>query len=574
MKTLFRYPITRLLAAVLALGAGTLLLSGSPAPPPADARPGALTRFVDVADRAGLRYVWKLDKRPLTILSTIGNGCAFLDYNNDDNLDVLLVGQPLALYAGDGKGHFTDVTRRAGLDKLRGRFLGCAVGDYDNDGWVDVYVSGWRTGRLLKNEQGKGFRDVTQAAGLRSHPWGSSCGWADLDNDGWLDLYVAGYVNFGPNSKPQHCEFTVKDETLLSACGPRPYRPVKGVLYHNQAGRGFRDVTNAWGADTHHGNGLAVAFADFDGSGRVGFAVANDDVAGDLFRNVGGGRLKNIGEASGTAFEPEGDVHGGMGADWGDYDNDGDPDLFIATFREETKSLYRNDGRGLFTDVSRENGIEAAAWPYVAFGAKFFDADNDGWLDLLIANGHVKDLVHYFEDSTFRQPTQLLHNEGGGAPRFRDISAGAGRDFARPLVGRGLAVGDYDNDGRLDALVVDSEGKPLLLHNESAVPRRTGWVGFRLMTRGGGAGAHRDAYGAIVTIRAGQHRWVRQCQPGGSYLSSSDPRVHFGLGIVGAANTSLERVSVRWPDGTTQTWNNLPAGHYLTLTQGQPLASR
>lgn len=560
------------LTVLLGLGSAALLLSGSPAPlppPPAAALPGSLTRFVDRAKQAGLRYVWKLDKRPLTVLSTIGNGCAFLDYDNDGCLDILLVARQPALFRGDGKGNFTNVTRASGLADLPpDRYLGCAVGDVDNDGWPDLYLSGWRTGRLLKNEAGRRFRDATQAMRLAPQRWGTSCGFADLDNDGWLDLYVANYVDFGPNTTPQHCEFEMKDTILRSACGPSAYRSIRGTLYRNQAGRGFRNVTGSWGAGAHSGHGLGVAFADFDGSGRVGLAVANDDVEGDLFQNLGNGRLKNIGRESGTAFEPDGDVHGGMGVDWGDYDNDGDLDLFVATFREEVKSLYRNDGGGQFTDVSPNNGIDQAAWPYVAFGIKFLDADNDGWLDILLTNGHVKDVVHYFEDSNFRQPMQLLHNRGGRAPRFEDISAAAGTAITRPLVGRGLAVGDYDNDGRMDALAVDSEGKPVLLHNESVVPRGN-WIGFRLVARG--ENVNRDAYGAVVTVTVGERRLARQCQPGGSYLSSSDPRVHFGLGRDARADKTVDRVTVRWPDGTTQSWDALPAGRYVTLTKGKSL---
>ncbi len=551
---------TGLTAAVLL--SGPFVFHGfRPPVPPASALPGSLTRFVDVADKAGLRYEFKKPKRPLTLLTTFGDGCAFLDYNGDGNLDILLVSRDLALFKGDGKGRFSDVTKETGLSDLSGHFLGCGVGDYDNDGWGDLYISGWRTGLLLKNEQGKRFRDVTKAMGLGPQPWGSSCGFADLDNDGYLDLYVANYVQFGPESKPQHCESQGKDRILLSSCGPGAYPPVKGVLYHNQAGRSFRDVTRAWGADTHHGNGLAVAFADFDDSGNVSFAVSNDNIYGDLFHNRGRGRLKNIGKESGTSGEPNGDVHAGMGADWGDYDNDGDLDLYVATFQEEVKSLYRNDGGGAFTDVGEFCGILEPAWPYVTFGSKFFDADNDGWLDLMTTNGHIKDYVDLFGPFTFRQPSQFFHNKGGKRASFEEISAKVSKDLTRPLVGRGLAVGDYDNDGRVDALIVDSEGKPLLLHNESVVPKK-GWIGFRLV---GGERMNRDAYGAVLTVTSDDGtRWVRQCQPSGSYLSSSDARVHFGLGAY-----VPQSVAVRWPDGTTETWKNLPTGRYLTLSKGK-----
>jgi hypothetical protein len=542
---------------------------------------------VDVAEQAGLHYRWTVaGKRPLNILQTIGNGCALLDYNNDDNLDILLVGARLALFQGNGKGKFRDVSAETGLDKLRGHFLGCAVADYDNDGWRDLYISGYRTGLLLKNNASKRFQDVTQAMGLKPQPWGTSCGFADLDNDGWLDLYVANYADFGPDTKPQLCNFQTADGPIASSCGPTYYKGIQGVLYHNQKGRAFRDVTRAWGADAHTGRGLGVAFADFDGSGRVGFAIANDEAAGNLFQNKDGGRLKEIGVASGTAYDHNGMVHGGMGIDWGDYDNDGRMDLFVATFRNEAKSLYRNEGDSLFTDVSYPAGLGQPALPYVAFGAKFADFDNDGWLDLLIANGHVQDNIKQIENTDYPQPTQLFRNKGGAmtdvGTTFEDVSHSAGPDLLRAIVGRGLAVGDFDNDGRIDALIVDSEGKPLLLHNQSSdgMSGAPGaWVGFRLSQNGAGGAGNRDAYGAVVTVRRvkengdgtankKEENWVRQCQTGGSYLSSSDPRVHFGLGRGGAAGLPVQ-VSVRWPDGKTETWDNVPTGRYLLLERGK-----
>ena len=468
---------------------------------------------------------------------------------------MLLIGAKLALFKGDGKGTFRDVSGAAGLTSLSGHFLGCAVGDYDNDGFPDVYVSGYRTGLLLKNEGGARFRDVTKTAGLGPQPWGTSCGWADLDGDGYLDLYVTNYVDFGPATQPQMCKFnTEKYGIVEGGCGPRFYKPRKGVLFHNRAGRRFEDVTKTWGMATQAGKGLGVAFADFDGTGRLGFAVANDEMPGDLFQNTAAGRLENIGIASGTAYGADGDAHAGMGLDWGDADNDGQIDLFVTAFHNEPKSLYRNDGGGMFTDTSFSSGIGSASLPYLSFGCKFLDADNDGWLDLMIANGHVLDNIDKIERTTYRQPTQLLRNQAGS---FEDVTGQAGPDLSRPIVGRGLAVGDYDNDGRVDALVADSEGKPLLLHNEGAA-KQGGWIGFTLRSKEG-----RDAYGASVTVVSGGQKRVRQCHPGGSYLSSSDPRVHFGLGDA----TSVEAVLVRWPDGTEQSFRDLTPGKYHTLRQ-------
>ena len=510
--------------------------------------------FREVATEAGLNYEWRIPgKRPLNILQTIGNGCAFLDYDSDTNLDILLVGTKLALYRGDGKGHFTEATVETGLNTLSGHFLGCAVGDYDNDGFDDLYISGYRTGLLLHNEAGKRFRDITQETGLKPQPWGSSCGFADLDGDGWLDLYVANYVEFDPKTDMLLCPF----EGHLTGCGPRDYAPSKGILYKNEGGKRFRNVTQEWGAKTH-GRGLGIAFADFDGSGRMGLAVANDLLEGDLFCNLGNGKLQNIGRASGTAFDDTGDTHAGMGADWGDYDNDGKFDLFVTTFGYETKCLYHNEGDGLFTIKSEPTGVEGITLPYVAWGCKFFDADNDGWLDLLIANGHVQDNVAKFEKASYRQPLQFLRNRGGASPIFEDGTRRAKLDTFSAVVGRGLAIGDYDNDGSVDALVVDSEGKPLLLHNETQMGGNQ-WIGLCLV---GSGRSNRSGYGAVITIEAAGKKRVRQCHPGGSYLSSSDRRVHFGLG-----GDRLERIRIRWPDGSTQTLTDVPTGQYVTIRE-------
>lgn len=508
-----------------------------------------------MGEAAGLNYLWEVKgKRPLNILQTIGNGCAFLDYDNDGNLDVLLVGPSPALYRGDGQGHFTDVTHAVGLDRLQGHFLGCCVGDYDNDGWKDVYLSGYRTGVLLHNEQGKYFRDVTAQTGLKSQPWGASCAFADLDRDGYLDLYVCNYVHFDPKTDLVLCPY----KGVMTGCGPNDYDAAQGVLYHNEGGRRFTDVTKQWKLKSA-GKGLGVAFADFNRSGRTGFAVANDLQFGDLYKKERGNRFENIGTASGTGADNDGQTHAGMGIDWGDYDNDGLFDLFVTTFRDETKCLYHNDGHELFHIVSAQTGLDKATLPYVGWGCKFFDADNDGWLDLILANGHVQDNIDQFEKTTYREPTLFLHNRQGRPATFEDATKSAGLGDLPLIVGRGLAVGDFDNDGRMDALVVDSEGRPLLLHNET--PPGNHWIGLQLV---GGNGCNRDGYGAVVTIRSENLRLLRQCHPGGSYLSSSDPRVHVGLG-----KDTLSSVTVLWPDGRSQTWTDLQRDRYYTVKEGE-----
>jgi hypothetical protein len=533
--------------------------------------PASTVHFENVAESAGLRYRWSIHaKRPLNILQTIGNGCAFLDYDSDGNLDILLVGPTLALYWGDGHGHFTDVTREAGLDTLHGNFLGCAVGDYDNDGFDDIYISGYQEAVLLHNEAAPGstaakpkrrFRNVTQEAGLKPQPWGSSAAWAEtVPGSGRLDLFVANYAEFGPRPGiPQLCDFN----GIRSSCGPRYYHPLHGVLYRNLGQGKFADVSAASGMGSTNGRGLGVAFADLDGKGRPSLAIANDEMEGDLLRPTPSSaqpKYTNAGTSSGVAYDRDGSNHGGMGADWGDYDNDGKLDLFVTTFQNEPKSLYHNEGNGLFSDVSYTVGLGTATAPNVSFGCKFFDYDNDGWLDLLIASGHVQDNIEQIDTSThYRQPIRLFHNQGEAKSSFEEVSAEAGPAFQLPIVGRGLAVGDYDNDGRVDALVVDSEGKPVLLHNET---QPTGhWIGFRLI----GEHCNRDAYGTLVTVKVNGHNLLRICHTDGSYLSASDARVHFGIGSA----IHVEAVTIRWPDGHQDTLHDLRADTYLTVREGR-----
>jgi hypothetical protein len=531
-------------------------ISGSPFPAAGQNRSlspeSSLVHFSEATAAAGIHYEWRVaGKRPLTILQTIGNGCAFLDYDADGNLDILLVGPHLALYRGDGKGRFTDVTVTVGLNKMHGQFLGCAVGDYDNDGFPDIYISAYRGGILLHNDTGRHFTDVTRDAGLKPQRWGTSCTFADLDGDGRLDLYIANYAQFGPNT-PQLCNFG----GIMSSCGPRDYAPEKGVLYHNEGAGRFRDVTQEWGMYYVSGRSLGVAAADFDDSGSQSLAIANDEMPGDLMaRN--GGQFHNIGLESGTAYDASSAEHGGMGIDWGDYDNDGKLDLAVATFQQEAKCIYHNEGGRLFSEQSHHLNIAIPTTPYIAFGMKWVDVDNDGWLDLVIANGHVQDNIQEIDHSlTYRQPSQMFRNIEGA--RFEDITAHASQALQKPIVGRGLAIGDYDNDGKQDILIVDSEGTPILLHNETAVSGS--WLECKLQ----GVHSNRDAIGALVTVDTGDRKLLRRCATDGSYLSASDCRVHFGLGKISTPVT----ITVRWPGRGTDTFANVPANRIHILKEG------
>ncbi len=541
------------IALILAACAGCGPKTGSRPSPHSEAlSPRVL--FTDVAKQAGLDYTWTIPgKRPLNILETIGNGCAFLDYNNDGNLDILLVGPSLALYQGDGHGHFTDVTHQTGLDKFHGHYLGCAVGDYDNDGYDDIYISGYRTGLLLHNEHGKSFRDVTAQSGIAPQPWGTSCAWGDIDNSGRLDLYICNYVVFGPNTKPQLC---VENNTQTS-CGPYEYTALKGVMYRNLGGGRFKEVTADVGADKVSGKALGVAFADFNSSGYQSLVISNDEMPGDLLENTGG-HFKNIGPDSGTAFSQTGQPHGGMGVDWGDYVGDGRLDMAVATFRTEPKEIYRNMGHDTFIDESASLGVAIPTTPNVAFGMKWIDFTNSGSLGLMITSGHISDNMDKIEQGAhYREPTQLFVNDGPSG--FADLSSSSGPDLQRPIVGRGLATGDYDNDGRLDALVVDSEGSPLLLHNMSSPVGH--WLEVDLV----GTKSNRDGYGALLTASFAGRSELQLCHSDGSYMSSSDKRVHFGLGPA----TTIDKLVIHWPSGTVDTLNNLSVDRVITVKEGK-----
>ncbi|WP_044948851.1 CRTAC1 family protein [Chthonomonas calidirosea] len=512
-----------------------------------------------MSSHAGLDYRWVIPgPRPLNILQTIGNGCAFLDFDNDGNLDILLVGSSLALYRGDGKGHFQNVTRQTGLDKLHGHFLGCAVGDYDNDGYVDIYLTAYRGGALLHNEGGSHFREVTAQSGIAPQPWGTSAAWVQTTNSGYLDLIIGNYAVFGPHVTPQLCT----DRGVKTSCGPRYYKPEHCVFYANLGDGRFSNKTSFYHAQGS-GRCLGVACADFDGSGRPSIVYSNDEIEGNLLYPAYQGKrwvYHDIGREAGVATDGMGNIHGGMGVDWGDYDNDGKLDLVVATFQHEEKCLYHNEGDHIFVDRSRNTGIADIARPYVAFGAKFFDFNNDGWLDLIFSNGHVQDNIHQIDPSTsYRQPCLLLQNSGGDPLLFSDVTPLAGSDLMRPIVGRGLAVGDYDNDGRVDLLIVDSEGCPLLLHNETEPVGN--WLGIRLE----GKRSNRSGYGALLVVEAGEKRLLRQCQAGGSYMSSSDPRVHFGLGN----EREVRQLTVKWPSGRVDVFVDVPINRYLVISEGE-----
>jgi hypothetical protein len=374
----------------------------------------------------------------------------------------------------------------------------------------------------------------------------------DLSGTGRLDLVLLNYVIFGPH-EPQYCEVRVG---VKSGCPPSSYRPEFGELWQNVGGGRFKDITASSGMKRTHGKALVLAFADVDGDGRMDFYIGNDGTPAELMHNVGGMRFKNAGVGTGLAFGTLAHPMAAMGADWADYDRDGRLDLAVSGFSDESYMVYHALGGGLFEQASDRTGLAGPTYKPLGFGTKWLDFDNDGWPDLMFVNGHVYDNVNVIDPlTTFRQPMMLFHNEQG--KQFVDLVPQMGGEVARPLLGRGLATGDFDNDGRMDFLVVDYEGEPRLFHNVSQTPNH--WITLDLR----GKGFNPFAYGAQVTARAGKAQWVGQVSPASSYLSSSDPRIHFGLGPV----TTLDSVVIRWSDGRRDVLRSVAANRILRVEQ-------
>jgi len=527
--------------------------------PRATAAPAASDgiRFENVAQESGIHFTWPNQPRPLRNLEAFGCGCAFLDYDDDGWQDILLVGQPrVALYHNLHNGHFEDVTARAGLDKISGHWFGVAAGDYDGDGRLDILLTGFHRLALLRNVDGTRFVDVTKQAGLdpaNGGHWGSSAGFMDLDGSGRLALIITNYVVFGPKEK-QYCELT---PGTISGCPPLYYRPEHAELWQNLGQGRFQNVTAKSGFGQTHGVGLVLAFADIFDDGRMSIYLGNDTVPADVLHNLGNWRFRNDGLKSGLALE-QGQGIAAMGADWGDFARDGRLSLAVSAFSDESYPVFHNLGHGLYENVNDAVNISGPTFNHLGFGTKWLDMDNDGWLDLIFANGHVYDNVaKMYPLLTYREPLMLFHNQQGR--RFLDLVPQMQGDVTKPLVGRGLATGDLDNDGRVDFLAVDYEGDALLFHNLSQTTNH--WITLDLR----GRAPNRFAYGAQVTARAGKQLWVGLVSPASSYLSSSDPRIHFGLGPV----SRLDSLTIRWSDGRQTIQRSVMGDRIVRIEEGK-----
>jgi hypothetical protein len=497
------------------------------------------------------------------ILETIGAGAAFLDYDNDGLLDIYLAnGAHLPdlqksdpsyynrLYRNNGNGTFTDATMKAGV-MGKGYSGGVAAGDYDNDGNEDLYVTTY-LGNILYHNNGDGtFSDVTSKAGVTDGKWSTSAAFLDYDNDGNLDLFVTHYVNFNFANN-----VICKDwEGRPYYCHPDVYDGLANTLYHNNGDGSFTDVSKAAGVFNPQGKGLGVVAADYDDDGRIDIFVANDAVANFLYRNRGDGTFEDVTLSSGTGYDRNGRPQSCMGTDFGDYDRDGKLDLIVTNLEFETHTLYHNKGDGSFEDLTQETGLASATFYYAGWGTKFLDFDNDGFLDLFIVNGGLLDNIELYKKGvTYAQKKLLLRNLNG---KFVNETERYGQDLLKPTVARGAAFGDYDNDGDIDILVLNSGQPPNLLRNDGG--NLNHWLKLKLI----GTKSNRDAIGTRVTVVAGDLKQMDQVRGGGSYLSASDYRLHFGLGD----RTQIDLLEIRWPSGTVQKLKNIKIDQILTVRE-------
>ncbi|HZI79782.1 MAG TPA: CRTAC1 family protein [Vicinamibacterales bacterium] len=540
--------------------------------------PRAAVQFQSVAAAAGLDFTHVSGASAARHLYEImSGGGLFLDYDNDGWQDVLLVdGGSLIdpavarrarhrLFHNRRNGTFEDVTAAAGLTRPEYGMGGCAA-DYDNDGWIDVYLTNVGPNTLFRNtgggkEAGRAFADVTRTAGVAGPPsFSSSCAWADVDRDGDVDLFVVNYVDARVDNQV-FCGDTSKEFRVY--CHPLNFAPLRSVLYRNNGNGSFSDISREAGVFEHRGNGLGIVAGDYDDDGWPDLFVANDTTPNFLYHNQQGRTFTEVALPAGVSVASDGMPRAGMGTDFGDFDGDGRLDVFVTNHEFEGHTLFRNLGGGLFEDVTFTTGVGPATLPFVGFGTLFFDADNDGDLDLSVVNGHVMNSPgHVRPGAKEAQRRVLLRNDGG---RFRDVAAASGPGFATERVGRALAAADIDNDGDLDLLAVNNNGPADLLRNGGA-PGTTAVV-VRLV----GTASNRSAVGARLRATVGTATQVREVKTGSSYLSQHDLRVHFGLG----AAKQIDRLEIRWPNSKApELLTNVAAGQIITVTEGKGVTAR
>jgi hypothetical protein len=523
--------------------------------------------FTDVTAASGITFshVWSPDKK--YILESMSGGVALFDYDKDGFVDVYFVNAPTvgaaagarsALWRNRGDGTFADVTDRAGVGDP-GWGMGAVAADADNDGWDDLYVTCYGQNRLYRNNGDGTFSDVTAKAGVGDPRWSTGAAFADYDEDGWLDLFVANYADVRLDALPEFgkgrfCEF----HGMPVQCGPRGLNGSGDSLYRNKRDGTFEDVSIKAGVSDPRGRfGMGVAWIDVDADGHPDLFVANDAGPNFLYKNNGDGTFADVALQAGVAVSEDGKEQGSMGVAVGDFDHSGRWSIFVTNFADEYNALYRQDGGFRFTDISFASKTAASSLPLVGWGAHFLDYDNDGWLDLLAVNGHVYPQVER-KGLRYAQRKLLYRNDRNGT--FTDITSTAGPAFGEPAVSRGSAAGDLDNDGDLDLVVNNLDGAPAILRNDGG--NRQNFLVVQLE----GRPVNRGAIGAVVTVRSGDLVQRAERRGGDSYLSHSDPRLHFGLGT----RSQVDSIEVRWPNGTVQRSGGTPANAFVKIVEDAP----
>jgi hypothetical protein len=540
----------------------------SAAAPSSGATPGL---FVDITQKSGVNFRYQASHTSKKyLIETMGPGVAVFDYDNDGRLDIFLVnGAPLddptplgtipkksgsmfwnRLYHQKADGTFEDVTQKAGLQG-EGYGMGVAVGDYDNDGYEDLFVTGFGGNHLYHNNGNGTFTDVTAKAGVGGSGWSTSAAWVDLDGDGYLDLVVLRYLDwdFADVWCGEH------REGYRAYCHPENFKAVSPLVYHNNGDGTFTEVAAKLGL-AKPAKGLGVAFEDYDKDGHLDLFFANDSMLEYLYHNKGDGTFEEVGLTAAVAADADGRTYAGMGVDFADYRNTGWPSLLVTDLANQRYSLYENNRDGSFNYVSQETGIGKMTLLHSGWGVRFFDYDNDGWKDLMIAQGHDLDTIELTAPTLrYREHLLLAHNDHGKG--FTDVSSESGEVFRQNWVGRGLAIGDLDNDGRLDAVVTTNDGPAYVLHNEILTTNH--WLLLKLV----GHKSNRDAIGAQIKMVTGDGPQYAMVTTAGSYLSSGDKRVHFGLG----KQTQVSTIEIRWPSGITQTLTDVRADQILQIDE-------
>jgi len=535
--------------------------------------------FEDISENAGLtHWTHKMGTaQKKYIIETNGSGVGLIDFDNDGWLDILVVSGSTfdaqdgketpphaALFHNNHDGTFTDVAAKAGVTNDRWG-VGVAIADYDNDGWPDIFVSNWGKNRLYRNNHDGTFTDVAEKAGVQLGNWSTGATWGDYDGDGRLDLFVPGYVHFDRANLPSGGENGVPDTFCIFRgvqvnCGPRGLKGEPDHLFHNNGDGTFTDVSEKAGvADKPGYYGLTSLFVDINNDGKPDLLVADDSTPNYLYLNKGDGTFEDASYASGYALNEAGRETASMGIAAGDFENKGLIDIFNTTFSDDYKPLYRNEGDANLTDISFQLGIAEISVPFLGWGDAFLDYDNDGWKDLIMADGHVYPQVdHHPWGTSFAQRPLLFHNMGG--KKFEAVPAVEGSGLADVIKGRGLAEGDLFNDGKLDVVINVLDGHPVILRDVS--PDKNHWLELKLV---GGAKGPRDAVGASVYVTANGMKQRGDVLSGGSYSSTSDSRPHFGLG----QSTSVDDIEVRWPGGKVEHFFVPGVDRIVTITEGE-----